>query len=671
VSTACQHGESVDTAIARGRVAAASALGGAWLGFYASWTALRPGGSHAQTVFADTAYLVPIAAACALGVLAAVRATHGLRLFWSVVAVSNGLWLAGESLWSVKELALGETVPSPWWTDLLYLGSSSLLPVAIVLAFRPTVRLVSRAVLLDAALVVGTLVLVWWYVLLRPLPLGLGLGELVGLAYPSVDLVVLGLLLVARLLPARQGTLALRLFGAGILATALADGIYTESVVTHSYVSGTWLDLGWQAEAVLLALAAYVSAFGLDRTSDWLRGREPARIGTAAIAAGTLAAAFSVLVASHASTGTLAASVALGALLVARLWVAAARDRRPLLDPETGAYGPEYLQDQLRLLAARGRRFGNPFALALVDVDAAAVGSAVDVEVARRVLDTRRDVDAVARLAPGRLAVLMPQIDESVALGAAELIRSVVAGAPVSSRDVTVSVGVSAWSESTNAERLLQTAEAALERAHRLGGNQARAEHASGAFDGLVDVVRAVDRRENAGADHSLVIAEISRSVALALGLSQEEAGQAYIAGLLHDVGKVVLPDWLLRKPGPLNAREWEAMTTHPERGALLLSEVTDVRDVAPIVAAHHERWDGSGYPFGLEGERIPLGARIVGVVDALVSMTSPRSYRQALPVTGALTDIWRLTGTTFDAAPVGALFALVREGRVRIPEPA
>jgi HD-GYP domain-containing protein (c-di-GMP phosphodiesterase class II) len=112
-------------------------------------------------------------------------------------------------------------------------------------------------------------------------------------------------------------------------------------------------------------------------------------------------------------------------------------------------------------------------------------------------------------------------------------------------------------------------------------------------------------------------------------------------------------------------------MATHPQRGAFLLAAVAELRDAAPIVAAHHERWDGSGYPFGIAGERIPLQARIVGVVDALVSMTAPRSYRAAIPVTGALTDIWRLTGTTFDPGPVGALFTLVREGRVRIPEAA
>ena len=320
---------------------------------------------------------------------------------------------------------------------------------------------------------------------------------------------------------------------------------------------------------------------------------------------------------------------------------------------------------------ARARRFRNSFALALVDVDTASVGAAADLEVTRRVLEGGREVDSVARLAPGRLAVLLPQLDEEVALSVAERIRGAIAGSAVANRDVTVSVGVAAWADGETAEHLFDSAESALDQAHRLGGNQARSTRAVGAFGGLVDIVHAVDGRESAGTGHSTLIAELSREVALALDLSQEEAGQVYAAGLLHDVGKIALPDWLLRKPGPLNAREWEAMATHPERGALLLSDVDDVRDAAPIVAAHHERWDGSGYPFGLSGERIPLAARIVGVVDALVSMTAPRTYRTAMPVTGALTDIWRLTGTTYDARPVGALFALVREGRVRIPETA
>jgi two-component system cell cycle response regulator len=661
----------VESSIARGRLAAAALLGGAWLAFYATWLALRPGGEHAQTVFSDTAYLVPIAAACGLSAFAAARGARGLRLFWAVVAVSNALWLVGESLWAVKELVIGDGVPYPWWTDAADLTATGLLALAIALAFRPTIRLVSRAMLLDAALVVGTLVLLWWFVLLRPLPVGLDAASLVGLAYPCLDLVVLGMLLASRLLPARQGTLALGLFGAGMVAAAVSDAVYSSAAVTNSYLSGDWMDLGWQAEAVLMSLAAYVCARGLDRRSDWLRAREPARIGTVAIAAGTLAATFAVVVASGASRGAVAAAAGLGCLLVVRLWVEAAGRQRPLRDPETGAYGPEYLDDQLRVLAARAKRFRNPFALALVDVDAASVGAAVDNELTRRIQAGGRDVDAVARLAPGRLAVLMPQLGGRDALEAGETIRAAVAASAVASRDVTVSVGVAAWGAAESAVRLLEDAESALERAQRLGGNQTRATDGAGAFGGLFDVVRAVDGREAPGVDHSMLIAELSREVGLALGLDEEEAGLAYVAGLLHDVGKVGLPDWLLRKPGPLNGREWEAMTTHPQRGALLVSEVADVRDAAPIIGAHHERWNGSGYPFGLAGERIPLAARIVGVVDALVSMTAPRSYRKAIPVTGALTDIWRLTGTTFDAGPVGALFALVREGRVRIPEAA
>jgi two-component system cell cycle response regulator len=588
----------VDAAIARGRIAAAAVPAALWLGLYAAWLAVRPGGRHALTIFSDTAYLVPIAVAFGLSVLASLRATRGLRLFWAVVAASNLLWLVGESLWSIKELLVGGGVPDVWWTDAAYLGAAGLLPIAIVLGFGPTITMVSRAALLDAALVIGTLTMLWWYFMLRPHPFGTGLGALVPLAYPCLDLLVLGMLLATRLLLSRQGTIALAVFAGGVVSTALADASYAQSAVDHNYYSGAWLDMGWQIQAVLFALAAYVSWRGLDRQSDWLRGREPTRLGTLAVGGGSLAGALVVVAAARASTGSIAGAAGIGVLLVARLWTAVSGPKQPLRDPETGAYGPS--TSTISCISSRPApgASATPFALALVDVDTAAIGTAVDVEVTRRVLIGGREVDAVARLAPGRLAVLMPQVDETVALDAAERIRSAISDSAVANRDVTVSVGVAAWAADTSPERLLETAEAALDRAHRLGGNQARVPRMDDAFGGLVDVVHAVDRRESAGTDHSMLIAALSREVALALDLSEEEATQTYVSGLLHDIGKVGLPDWLLRKSGPLSRREWEAMTTHAERGAMLLSEVGAIREAAPIVAAHHERWDGSGYPF-------------------------------------------------------------------------
>ena len=185
------------------------------------------------------------------------------------------------------------------------------------------------------------------------------------------------------------------------------------------------------------------------------------------------------------------------------------------------------------------------------------------------------------------------------------------------------------------------------------------------AFELLLDLTRTVDGREDLDARHSRAIAVVARNLASALGLDDEAARRAYLAGMFHDLGKIELPETLLRKPGPLDTLEWEQMATHAERGAELVDRVAGMRDVAAIVASHHERWDGVGYPNRLAGEAIPLEARIVCASDAFVTMTSARPFRGAMPATAALTELIRGAGTGFDPIVVGALLELAVEGKL------
>jgi putative nucleotidyltransferase with HDIG domain len=191
------------------------------------------------------------------------------------------------------------------------------------------------------------------------------------------------------------------------------------------------------------------------------------------------------------------------------------------------------------------------------------------------------------------------------------------------------------------------------------------------AFELLVDLTRTVDGRENLDLRHSRAIATVSRTLALALGLDEEAARRAYLAGMFHDLGKIELSEALLRKPGPLDSSEWLEMATHAERGAELVDRIGGMRDVAAVVASHHERWDGVGYPNKLAGEAIPIEARIVSASDAFVTMTSERPFRGALPVTAALTELIRNAGSGFDPAVVGALLELALERRLGIGEAA
>jgi putative nucleotidyltransferase with HDIG domain len=196
-------------------------------------------------------------------------------------------------------------------------------------------------------------------------------------------------------------------------------------------------------------------------------------------------------------------------------------------------------------------------------------------------------------------------------------------------------------------------------------------DRADDAFETLLELTRRVDGRENLDLRHSRAIAALARNLARALGLDDEAARRAYLAGMFHDLGKIELPETLLRKPGPLNSREWERMASHAERGADLVDQIGGMRDVAQIVASHHERWDGVGYPNRIAGEAIPIEARIVSASDAFVTMTTDRPFRQALPVASALTELIRSAGSGYDPAIVGALLELAVERRLGIGEQA
>ncbi|HVL32058.1 MAG TPA: HD-GYP domain-containing protein [Actinomycetota bacterium] len=150
-------------------------------------------------------------------------------------------------------------------------------------------------------------------------------------------------------------------------------------------------------------------------------------------------------------------------------------------------------------------------------------------------------------------------------------------------------------------------------------------------------------------------------AVALAERVAPELAGnKAFEYGfLLHDIGKIAIPEQILQKAGPLTDDEWAVMQTHPAVGAQILAPIKFMRDAVPIVESHHEQWDGSGYPRRLEGEAIPLGARVFSIVDAFDAMTSDRPYRRALTIEETVDKIVAAGGTQFDPDIVREFAAL------------
>jgi HD-GYP domain-containing protein (c-di-GMP phosphodiesterase class II) len=176
------------------------------------------------------------------------------------------------------------------------------------------------------------------------------------------------------------------------------------------------------------------------------------------------------------------------------------------------------------------------------------------------------------------------------------------------------------------------------------------------------EMVHAIDTHDGYTAGHSEDVVQWCCLVGERLRLSAPDVHELELGALLHDLGKVRIPDGILRKPGPLDAAERRLVNRHPVWGAEFIEGVPGLEPVATIVRFHHERWDGTGYPDGIWGNRIPVASRIIAVCDAYQAMTSDRTYRRALPPAAAASELCAGAGTQFDPAIVDCFIEVLQE---------
>jgi cyclic di-GMP phosphodiesterase len=193
---------------------------------------------------------------------------------------------------------------------------------------------------------------------------------------------------------------------------------------------------------------------------------------------------------------------------------------------------------------------------------------------------------------------------------------------------------------------------------------QAMSDARAADLDGALElIVRALDLRDKETAGHSQRVTQMTVRLARAMGVDNGALEHIQRGALLHDIGKMRIPDAVLLKPGPLSDAEWHIMRMHPVFAYELLYPLVSLRPALDIPRSHHERWDGSGYPRGLSGEAIPLAARIFAVVDARDALTSDRPYRRAWAIARAMKEIKRQAGSLFDPKVVAAFLREDRKG--------
>jgi diguanylate cyclase (GGDEF)-like protein/putative nucleotidyltransferase with HDIG domain len=357
--------------------------------------------------------------------------------------------------------------------------------------------------------------------------------------------------------------------------------------------------------------------------------------------------------------------------------------RLALTDPLTGLGNHRHFHERLQRELARAEETGGLVSLCFLDIDDFKrvndqFGHPAGDRVLSQVASRLRQGGESFRLGGDEFAVLLSGMDENQALETAQSIVQRISETELGKAGaITVSAGVATFPQhGRERDALIRLADGALYWAKEHGKNQVRLARpdvaelsefrrvASGVdrvarFRAAASLARAVDSRDAYTGSHSDRVASLSAQIAERLGLSADDVELTRLAGSLHDLGKLAIPEEILRKPASLTAAERLVLERHPQIGYRML-ESLGVDPIADWVLHHHERWDGGGYPDGLASDRIPLGARIIFVADAFDAMTSDRLYRAALSVDEAVAEMERCAGTQFDPDVVNAFLAAI-----------
>lgn len=391
-------------------------------------------------------------------------------------------------------------------------------------------------------------------------------------------------------------------------------------------------------------------------------------------------------------------AITLGTLTSAGLLVTFARDRLTSLiaelsdaarrDPLTQLLNRRGFAEVFDVELERARRTEQGLSVVVGDLDGFkqindrfghTAGDEALQRVGRAILRGKRSWDSAARVGGEEFAVLAPDTDEHGAYIVAERLRTAVEAEFVDSDGgaLTVSFGVVSFPvHGQTAEALLQAGDQALYAAKRLGRNRSVISSAEvpgilartsrpGRDEAHVDLAtlltlaEALDVRDSGSSTHCRRVGRYSELIAREMGLPPDAVECVRLAGILHDVGRVGMPDELVVKTGPLSEREWQLVRSHPEIGARML-DTTDYSEMGEWILAHHERPDGGGYPAGRKGDEVPLEGAILAAADAYEAMTAVRPYRAPLDPEAASEEMRREAGRQFDERVVDALLRVV-----------
>jgi diguanylate cyclase (GGDEF)-like protein/putative nucleotidyltransferase with HDIG domain len=368
-------------------------------------------------------------------------------------------------------------------------------------------------------------------------------------------------------------------------------------------------------------------------------------------------------------------------------------EQRSRIDELTGLFNRRHFEERLKEEVSRHSRYGNVFSLLMLDLDnfksyndiyGHPSGDILLNQVGRIIKSAIRSADQAFRYGGDEFVVILPQTTTNDARIVAERVREGVAKEMEKKKiAVTCSIGLASYpADGVLSGELVTVADTALYFAKRTGGNRLYlsstilsepVEYAGisarrNGLSAIYALVSTVETRDPYTYGHSRKVNTYAVALAEAIGLSPEDVSRVSTAALLHDIGKIGVPDKVLNKKGKLSKEDWEAIKSHPRLGANIVGNIPNLVACVSSILHHHERWDGGGYPEGLKGEEISIEARILAIADSFEAMTSSRPYRAALCNEKAIEELRRCAGSQFDPELVEVFIGIIEAG---LPETA
>lgn len=639
---------------------------------------------------------------------------RGSPLRWVSLLLSIGLLLnfVGQALAAAFAMPFLAHSPLSYLPDILYLlGYPFFLGSVLLFPSQRLSAAIRARLAADGIMIILALVTFSWYFIIGPNIVqaqGSFVNQLLGAAYPATDLVLLCCLV---LIYTKQSNISrglfllLALLSAGLILFVLTDSI-DAYIILHDLPKSVLENVGWSLGYLLLGIAWQVSRFHHElegrtivENSSWTRAFLPYSFVIAVLL--LMGYIWSVGKPGFVENGAYLCGLLLIAVVLLRQVFAmktvqetnARLEELATTDLLTHLPNHGTLAELLEQEVERTQHYRRSFALLFMDIDhfkalndgfGHAAGDTVLHEFAAVVRGSLRKLDTLGRWGGEEFVALLPELSVEEGLIVAERVRAAVNTHSFrvgGGSHVTCSVGLACLPlHAQTPDALMSAADAAMYGAKRLGRNQVRVANdpavlallnvahadnrAGAALAGTVEVLVALTGvRDHLASAHSHHVGELLLKVAGVLGLDDLEAQMLALAGQLHDIGKIAIPEAILQKREKLTAAEWQCIQTHPMVGADLVSNIPALRPLAPIIRSHHEHWDGRGYPDQLAGTQIPQGARVLAVVNAYLAMLESRPYRlETYTPTEALAELRRCAGTQFDPHVVATILEVLEQ---------